>query len=122
VGRYLWDIEADERWVCRVFAHSCDVGDIGATETQRLVDSVLDVRLDSPDARTPEVLTLLEVGGLIVTFATGSLTRLCFLSSHVIFGRSARTRWARLVRGSTLDKFLSAVPDAAVQVVPLTES
>jgi two-component system sensor histidine kinase KdpD len=41
--------------------------------------------------------------------------------THVIFGQSARTRWELLVRGSTLDKFLSAVPDAAVQVVPLTE-
>ena len=42
--------------------------------------------------------------------------------THVIFGQSARTRWELLVRGSTLDKFLSAVPDAAVQVVPLTET
>jgi two-component system sensor histidine kinase KdpD len=41
--------------------------------------------------------------------------------THVIFGQSARTRWELLMRGSTLDKFLSAVPDAAVQVVPLTE-
>jgi two-component system, OmpR family, sensor histidine kinase KdpD len=42
--------------------------------------------------------------------------------THVIFGQSARTRWELLVRGSTLDKFLGAVPDAAVQVVPLAES
>jgi two-component system, OmpR family, sensor histidine kinase KdpD len=42
--------------------------------------------------------------------------------THVIFGQSARTRWELLVRGSTLDKFLGAVPDAAVQVVPLNES
>jgi two-component system sensor histidine kinase KdpD len=42
--------------------------------------------------------------------------------THVIFGQSARTRWELLVRGSTLDTFLSAVPDAAVQVVPLTET
>jgi two-component system, OmpR family, sensor histidine kinase KdpD len=41
--------------------------------------------------------------------------------THVIFGQSARTRWESLLRGSTLDKFLGAVPDAAVQVVPLTE-
>jgi two-component system sensor histidine kinase KdpD len=41
--------------------------------------------------------------------------------THVIFGQSARTRWELVLRGSTLDKFLSAVPDAAVQVVPLTE-
>jgi two-component system sensor histidine kinase KdpD len=42
--------------------------------------------------------------------------------THVIFGQSARSRWEVLWRGSTLDRFLSAVPDAAVQVVPLTES
>ena len=41
--------------------------------------------------------------------------------THVIFGQSARTRWELVLRGSTLDKFLSAVPDAAVQVVPLSE-
>ena len=42
--------------------------------------------------------------------------------THVIFGQSARTRWEVLWRGSTLDKFLGAVPDAAVQVVPLTDN
>ena len=40
--------------------------------------------------------------------------------THVIFGQSARTRWELIWRGSTLDRFLSAVPDAAVQVVPLS--
>jgi two-component system, OmpR family, sensor histidine kinase KdpD len=39
--------------------------------------------------------------------------------THVIFGQSARSRWEVIWRGSTLDLFLSAVPDAAVQVVPL---
>jgi two-component system sensor histidine kinase KdpD len=42
--------------------------------------------------------------------------------THVIFGQSARSRWELLLHGSTLDRFLGAVPDAAVQVVPLTES
>jgi two-component system sensor histidine kinase KdpD len=42
--------------------------------------------------------------------------------THVIFGQSARSRWEVLLRGSTLDRFLSAVPDAAVQVVPLSET
>lgn len=42
--------------------------------------------------------------------------------THVIFGQTARTRWELLLRGSTLDRFLGAVPDAAVQVVPLTDS
>jgi two-component system sensor histidine kinase KdpD len=39
--------------------------------------------------------------------------------THVIFGQSARSRWEILWRGSTLNRFLSAVRDAAVQVVPL---
>lgn len=38
--------------------------------------------------------------------------------THVIFGQTARSRWELLWRGSTLDRFLAAVPDAAVQVVP----
>jgi two-component system sensor histidine kinase KdpD len=42
--------------------------------------------------------------------------------THVIFGQSARTRWELLWRGSTLDRFLGEVPDAAVQVVPLNEA
>jgi len=42
--------------------------------------------------------------------------------THVIFGQSARSRWEVLWRGSTIDRFLSAVPDAAVQVVPLTDA
>jgi two-component system sensor histidine kinase KdpD len=42
--------------------------------------------------------------------------------THVIFGQSARSRWDLLWRASTLDRFLKAVPDAAVQVVPLNES
>ena len=41
--------------------------------------------------------------------------------THVIFGQSARSRVEILWRGSTLNRFLSAVPDAAVQVVPLGE-
>ena len=41
--------------------------------------------------------------------------------THVIFGQSARSRWEVLVRGSTLNRFLGAVPDAAVQVVPFSD-
>jgi len=41
--------------------------------------------------------------------------------THVIFGQSARSRWETLLRGSTIDRFLSTVRDAAVQVVPLDE-
>lgn len=39
--------------------------------------------------------------------------------THVIFGQSARTRWELLWRGSTIDRFLGTVRDAAIQVVPL---
>jgi len=39
--------------------------------------------------------------------------------THVIFGQSARSRWEILWRGSTIDRFLTTVRDAAVQVVPL---
>ena len=42
--------------------------------------------------------------------------------THVIFGQSARSRWEMLLRGSTLDQFLGAVPDAAVQVVPMGDT
>ena len=38
--------------------------------------------------------------------------------THVVFGQTARARWELLWRGSTLDRFLAAVPDATVQVVP----
>jgi two-component system sensor histidine kinase KdpD len=41
--------------------------------------------------------------------------------THVIFGQSARSRWELLWRGSTIDRFLGAVRDAAVQVVPLDD-
>jgi two-component system sensor histidine kinase KdpD len=41
--------------------------------------------------------------------------------THVIFGQTARTRWEILMKGSTLNRFLEEVRDAAVQVVPLDE-
>jgi two-component system sensor histidine kinase KdpD len=41
--------------------------------------------------------------------------------THVIFGQSARSRWEILMKGSTLNRFLEEVRDAAVQVVPLGE-
>ena len=41
--------------------------------------------------------------------------------THVIFGQSARSRWEVLWRGSTIEKFLGTIRDAAVQVVPLDE-
>jgi two-component system sensor histidine kinase KdpD len=41
--------------------------------------------------------------------------------THVIFGQTARSRWEILLKGSTLNRFLEEVRDAAVQVVPLGE-
>jgi two-component system, OmpR family, sensor histidine kinase KdpD len=41
--------------------------------------------------------------------------------THVIFGQTARSRWEILVKGSTLNRFLEEVRDAAIQVVPLNE-
>ena len=40
--------------------------------------------------------------------------------THVIFGQSARTRLEILTKGSTLNRFLEEVKDAAVQVVPVS--
>jgi two-component system, OmpR family, sensor histidine kinase KdpD len=42
--------------------------------------------------------------------------------THVIFGQSARTRLEVLWKGSTLNRFLSEVKDAAIQVVPFDDS
>lgn len=39
--------------------------------------------------------------------------------THVIFGQSARSRWDVLLHGSILNRFLSEIKDAAVQVMPL---
>jgi len=41
--------------------------------------------------------------------------------THVIFGQSARSRMEILWKGSTLNRFLEEVRDAAVQVVPLDQ-
>lgn len=42
--------------------------------------------------------------------------------THVIFGQTARTRLEIVMKGSTLNRFLEEVRDAAVQVVPLGEA
>ncbi|MBV9209926.1 MAG: universal stress protein, partial [Acidobacteria bacterium] len=39
--------------------------------------------------------------------------------THVVFGQSARSRWDILLRGSVINRFLSEVKEATVQVVPL---
>jgi two-component system sensor histidine kinase KdpD len=39
--------------------------------------------------------------------------------THVVFGQSARSRWDVLLHGSVINRFLSEVRGATVQVVPL---
>jgi two-component system sensor histidine kinase KdpD len=39
--------------------------------------------------------------------------------THVVFGQSQRSRWQMLLHGSVIDRFLTDVPDATVQVVPV---
>ena len=39
--------------------------------------------------------------------------------THVVFGQSQRSRWQMLLQGSVIDRFLTEVPDATVQVVPM---
>ena len=39
--------------------------------------------------------------------------------THVVFGQSQRSRWQILLHGSVIDRFLTEVPDATVQVVPI---
>jgi two-component system, OmpR family, sensor histidine kinase KdpD len=41
--------------------------------------------------------------------------------THVVFGQTARSLWEIVLKGSTLNRFLEEVRDAAVQVVPLGE-
>jgi two-component system sensor histidine kinase KdpD len=42
--------------------------------------------------------------------------------THVIFGQSARSRWDILFLGSVMNRFLSEVRDANMQVVPLAKA
>ena len=41
--------------------------------------------------------------------------------THVVFGQSARSRWDILLHGSVINRFLSEVRGATVQVVPLRD-
>ena len=41
--------------------------------------------------------------------------------THVVFGQSARSRWNILLHGSVINRFLSEVRGATVQVVPLQD-
>lgn len=41
--------------------------------------------------------------------------------THVVFGQTSRSRWDILLHGSIINRFLSEVRDATVQVVPLDQ-
>jgi two-component system, OmpR family, sensor histidine kinase KdpD len=41
--------------------------------------------------------------------------------THVVFGQTSRSRWDILLHGSIINRFLSEVRDATVQVVPLEQ-
>ena len=87
-------------------------GRIGAPDAEALRENI---RLaESLGATVVRVKAARPAEGLIAFAQREGVT-------HVIFGQSARTRLELVWRGSTLDKFLSAVPDAAVQVVPLSD-
>jgi two-component system, OmpR family, sensor histidine kinase KdpD len=68
---------------------------------EQLGATVVRVRADSP------------ADGLIAFARREGIT-------HVIFGQTARSRWEILWKGSTIDRFLEEVRDAAVQVIPLS--
>jgi two-component system sensor histidine kinase KdpD len=53
-------------------------------------------------------------GGLIAFARREGIT-------HVVFGQSQRSRWQMLTQGSVIDRFLTEVPDATVQVVPVAQ-
>ena len=39
--------------------------------------------------------------------------------THVIFGQTARSRWDQFLRGSVVNRFLTEVRDATIQIVPM---
>jgi two-component system sensor histidine kinase KdpD len=99
---YAVYVETPREQPGRINSHDADALRENIRLSERLGATVVKVKADKPS------------DGLIAFAQREGVT-------HVIFGQSARSRWELLWRGSTLDRFLTAVPDAAVQVVPLTE-
>jgi two-component system sensor histidine kinase KdpD len=99
---YAVYVETPREQPGRISSHDADALRENIRLAERLGATVVKVKADKPS------------DGLIAFAQREGVT-------HVIFGQSARSRWELLWRGSTLDRFLTAVPDAAVQVVPLTE-
>jgi two-component system sensor histidine kinase KdpD len=82
------------------------------------------IRPDDSDALRQNIALAESLGATVVRVKAGRPAEglVAFAQregiTHVIFGQSARSRWELLWRGSTIDRFLGAVKDAAVQVVP----
>ena len=82
------------------------------------------IRSDDSDALRENITLAVSLGATVVRVKADRPAEglIAFAQregiTHVIFGQSARSRWELLWRGSTIDKFLNAVRDAAVQVVP----
>ena len=87
-------------------------GKIQPDDSKALIENI---RLaESLGATVVRVKADLPADGLIAFAEREGIT-------HVIFGESARSRWEVLWRGSTIEKFLGTIRDAAVQVVPLDD-
>jgi two-component system sensor histidine kinase KdpD len=99
---YAVYVETPREQPSRINSHDADALRENIRLAERLGATVVKVKADKPS------------DGLIAFAQREGVT-------HVIFGQSARSRWELLWRGSTLDRFLTAVPDAAVQVVPLSD-
>jgi two-component system sensor histidine kinase KdpD len=99
---YAVYVETPREQPGRINSHDADALRDNIRLAERLGATVVKVKADKPS------------DGLIAFAQREGVT-------HVIFGQSARSRWELLWRGSTLDRFLTAVPDAAVQVVPLND-
>jgi two-component system sensor histidine kinase KdpD len=87
-------------------------GRIGRTDRDALQSNV--ALAESLGATVVRVTADRPADGLIAFAKREGIT-------HVIFGQTARSRWEILLKGSTLNRFLEEVRDAAVQVVPLGE-
>ena len=100
---YAVYVETPREQPGRISSHDADALRDNIRLAERLGATVVKVEADKPS------------DGLVAFAQREGVT-------HVIFGQSARSRLELLWRGSTLDRFLGAVPDAAVQVVPLNDT
>jgi K+-transporting ATPase ATPase B chain len=95
-----------------------NTGTTAAKEAGNMVD------LDSNPTKLIEIVEigkqLLMTRGALTSFSIANDVAKCFAIIPAMFILAFRQEV--LWRGSTLDRFLGAVPDAAVQVVPLTEA